>query len=279
MDSRSADAQARPDVSGREARVRAAVAGTLFGTGTATGSIEWVTETGSTNRDLMARVAEGAPHGTVLVTDHQTAGRGTKGRTWFDPPGGSLLVSVLLRPALAPSHLGLTTMAVALAASAACEDAAGVKPGLKWPNDLVAGDRKLAGILAESVLGGGGVEAVVVGMGMNVNWPADPPAEVAALGVALSSLAGSPVDREELLICLLRRLHAELAGLGAGAEELLSRYRMASATIGRLVRVELPSATVTGTAMDVTDAGHLVVEVDGERVTFAAGDVTHLRPA
>src|SRR4051812_27340870 len=108
----------------------------------------------------------GAPEGLAAVADHQTAGRGRLGRAWVAPPGASLLLSVLFRPDLAPERLHLTTAAVALAAAEACEAVAGVLPVLKWPNDLLVGDRKLAGVLAESRL-----PAVVVGIGLNVNWP------------------------------------------------------------------------------------------------------------
>jgi BirA family biotin operon repressor/biotin-[acetyl-CoA-carboxylase] ligase len=242
--------------------------------------VDWVAETGSTNRDLLAQAAAGAPEGLVAVTDHQTAGRGTRGRGWFDPPGGSLLVSVLLRPALAPAKLHLLTMAFALAAAEACGQVAGVDVGLKWPNDLYVGERKLAGVLAESQMTGMSIDAVVIGMGMNVNWPPEVPADLAEVTVSLNHVAGAEVDRVDLLVALLRRFDAVYGALSdeAGRTDLLLRYRRRSVTLGRDVRVELAAGTVLGTAEDVTDEGHLVVDVDGEPVVFSSGDVIHLRP-
>ena len=127
--------------------------------------VERVVETGSTNADALAAARAGAPEGLVIMADHQTAGRGRLGRSWEDEPGDSLIVSVLLRPPLAPTQLHRLTQAVALAAKDACSSVGGFRPDLKWPNDLVVGERKLAGILAESIVEDGRVGAVVVGMG------------------------------------------------------------------------------------------------------------------
>lgn len=270
MDSREVGASAS---AAAQAAARAALAGTRFG------AVTWVEETGSTNRDLLERAAQEPGEGLVAVTDHQTAGRGTKGRTWFDPPGGSLLVSVLLRPRMPASRLGLLTIAFGLAAREACGAVAGVEVGLKWPNDLFIGERKLAGILAESRMTGDGVDAVVIGMGMNVNWPADVPVELDELAVALNGAAGHDVDRVALLVAVLRAFEPIYVTLPTpeGQAALLSRYRAASVTIGRNVRIELAAGPVEGRAVDVTDAGHLVVDLAGQRREFASGDVVHLR--
>jgi BirA family biotin operon repressor/biotin-[acetyl-CoA-carboxylase] ligase len=158
----------------------------------------------------------------------------------------------------------------------------------------VVDDRKLAGILAEADWPAGssmsaGYRApapterttVVVGIGINVNWPPELPAELADIAVSANHLAGREIDREELLIGLLRRLdgiYGALAETG-DREPLLSEWRSRSATMGRQVRVELGADEVVGTAVDVTPEGHLVVDtLEGERRTFAAGDVVHLRP-
>lgn len=279
MDSRSGAPQARPlslDQAATEA-LRAGLAGTRFA------QARWVRQTGSTNRDLLDELADpaaaAARRPAVLVTDHQTAGRGTKGRTWFDPPGGSLLLSVRLFPDVAPNRLHLFTMALSVAAAEACAAVAGVDVRLKWPNDLFVDDRKLAGVLAESSMRGAVADTLVIGIGLNVNWPEDVPAELRDVAVALSQLTGTAVDRVALALALLcgleRRLDA-LAGAG-GDHALLHSVRARSATIGRQVRVELPAGPVVGEALDVDDDGHLVVRVEGQLRSFAAADVTHLR--
>lgn len=247
--------------------------------------LRWVGSTGSTNADLLALAAEGADDGVVLVADHQTAGRGRMGRSWEAPPGSSLLCSTLLRPDIPVAMLQLIPLATAVAASDACDTVAGVRPRLKWPNDLMiegsdGEERKVGGILAESSLKADGVAAVVVGMGLNVNWPDELPDELAAIATSLNHHAGREIDREELLVAHLRGLETMLAQLGTdeGREALLLRYRHLSCTLGRMVRVELSSGALTGQASDLTPDGHLLVELAGELVPIAAGDVVHLRP-
>lgn len=250
--------------------------------------VRWVDQTGSTNRDLMALAADGAPEGVVLVADHQTAGRGRLGRVWTAPPEASLLLSVLLRPPLSVRDGHALTAAVGLAAIAACIDVAGVRPGLKWPNDLVVAsplaggaERKLAGVLAESSVRGDRFEAVVVGIGLNVNWPTPLPDEVDGVAVALNHLVGREVDREALAVSLLRaleRLYARLLSPG-GPEAVHQRERDASLTLGRAVRVIRADDEIVGTAIGLDPDGTLRVEVDGAVVGVPVGDVVHLRPA
>lgn len=275
---------------GRAAPVRGDLAGTRFA------DVRWVASTGSTNADALDLARDGAPEGIVVVADHQTAGRGRRSRSWVAPPGASLLVTVLLRPPAAVA--GAVTMAVAVSLAEAVAAVSDVDAGLKWPNDLVVGDRKLAGILAEADWPAGSTMsagwrapaphervAVVVGVGLNVSWP-DPAeagelAELADTATALNWL-GATVGREELLVAFLRRLDDRYGRLvqSRSTEAVLGEWRRRSATLGRRVRVDLGPDDVEGTAVDVTDEGHLVVEtLEGERRTFAVGDVVHLRPA
>lgn len=224
-------------------------------------------EVDSTNRVALDLARSGAPEGVVVVSSWQTAGRGRRGRAWDAAPGSSLLVSVLLRPALDAARLHLAVAVVSLAAADACEAVAGFRPGLKWPNDLVVGDRKLAGVLAE-VAGG----AVVVGMGLNVasgaSWP---PGAVAA-----EEVAGHALEADRLLGAFLAALGGRYGpGDWAG---VASDYRRACTTIGRLVRVDLPGESFTGAAADVSDDGRLLVDVGTCLRTVDAGDVVHLRP-
>jgi BirA family transcriptional regulator, biotin operon repressor / biotin---[acetyl-CoA-carboxylase] ligase len=214
----------------------------------------------STNRYLLDCAAAGEPEGVVAVADEQTAGRGRLDRSWLAPPGAALLVSVLLRPRLPIDRLHLVTLAAALAAIDAVTALATVDARLKWPNDVVIGDRKLAGILAES----DGAGAIVVGMGLNVRGDWFPP-ELEATATACA------VDRDELLTGWLRALDTRLDSL----DGVVRDARAHSATLGRRVRVELAHDSFEGVARDLTPEGYLVV--DGRVVT--AGDVVHLRPA
>jgi BirA family transcriptional regulator, biotin operon repressor / biotin---[acetyl-CoA-carboxylase] ligase len=226
--------------------------------GTRFSDVRWFERIDSTNRYLLDCAGAGADEGTVAVADEQTAGRGRLGRTWVAPAGSALLVSVLLRPRLSAERTHLVTLAAGLAALAAVGELSGVRAGLKWPNDVVVDDRKLAGILAE----GDGTGAVIVGMGCNVR-PDVLPVELAAIATAV------PVDRKELLVAWLRAYDARLARLDSVVAEAIAR----SATLGRRVRVELANETFEGTATSLTDEGFLVV--DGRVVS--AGDVVHLR--
>ena len=266
------------------------------GPGARFADVRWVDETGSTNADAMELARQGEPEGIVLVADHQTAGRGRAGRSWVAPPGAGLLLSVLLRPP-APV-VDLATMAVAVAAAAAISQVAGFEPRLKWPNDLVwpgdgsAPDRKLAGILAEadwpagSTISGGWKEpaahdraVVIVGIGINVQWPDELPDDLADIAVAINHVVDHPVDREDLLIGLLEALGPRYDALVQGDRSaLLDEWRTRSATLGRRVRVDLGTGDLEGTAVDVTEKGHLVVEtLEGSRRELAVGDVVHLR--
>jgi len=243
----------------------------------------------STNRYLLDEARAGAPAGVVAVADHQTAGRGRRGRTWEAPAGSNLLVSVLLRPSLGADDRHLVTTAVALAAVDAVEalgPAAGAPVRIKWPNDLLAPDgRKVAGVLAEADLGAppdGPVAPVVVGIGINVNWPGsdrDLPPGLRGAAASLRQLAGAPVDREVLLAALLAALgpRAEALETPDGRARLAEDLRGRCDTLGATVRVELSDGSFVGTATGITLQGHLTVDVGGTVRTVVAGDVVHLR--
>jgi BirA family biotin operon repressor/biotin-[acetyl-CoA-carboxylase] ligase len=229
----------------------------------------------STNRLVLDEARAGAEAGLVVVADHQHAGRGRRGRVWTAPARSSLLVSVLLRPTLVADELHVITMAAALALLDAVHAVAGVTAELKWPNDLVVGDRKLAGLLAEADLSAAGaVRAVVVGVGCNVTW-AGYPAELEPIATACDREAGHAVERDALLGGFLDRFATRLAGL----DRVPGDYRAHLATIGRRVRVEFADRALEGVATDVDEIGRLAVRgADGAMAMVAAGDVVHLRP-
>jgi BirA family biotin operon repressor/biotin-[acetyl-CoA-carboxylase] ligase len=210
-------------------------------------------EVDSTNRYLLDLARGGAPEGVVVVADFQTAGRGRRGRTWEAPPGGGLLASILLRPdpgEVPPDRRWLVTAAVALAAADATH------AEVKWPNDLLLGGRKLAGVLAEADAG-----AIVVGVGINVG---SAPPGAASLGPA--------VDRGQLLAGLLGNLEFWCRHWNQVGEA----YRSRCATVGRSVRVELAGATVVGRAVAVEPDGRLRVIAGEEALILSVGDVIHV---
>ena len=235
-------------------------------------------EIDSTNSELLRLAAGGAPEGTVAVADHQSAGRGRLGRTWSAPVGSALLFSVLLRPALAPADLPLVTLAAAVAMRDAVAAAAGVEVHVKWPNDLRHGGRKLAGILSEAHSAHGSVEAVVVGVGLNLRDAALPP-DVAARATSLER-CGAPAGlrRRDVLRVFLDAYDSALGALESGRkDDVLGRYRAACETIGRRVRAQVAGGEVEGTAVGVDDDGSLVVQPDAgasRRVSF--GEIEHL---
>lgn len=227
-------------------------------------------EVDSTNRYLLDEARRGTPAGLVVVAARQHAGRGRLGRTWESPPGGSLLTSVLLRPALPIDRRHLVVLAAAVAMADAIADTTGIDAAIKWPNDLLVGDRKVAGILAEST-----GDAVVVGIGVNVAW-GQIPEELGGIATALDLEGGRPVAPDALLDAFLARYGPYLGDLDRARDA----YRARLSTRGRRVRVEQAAGLLTGVAVDVDDDGHLLLDDDeGRRVTVAAGDVVHLRPA
>lgn len=259
-----------PDPLDAEA-LRTEVAGRLWS------SVTVVPSTGSTNADL---VAAGGPEGQVLVADEQTAGRGRMGRSWVSQPGAALTFSVLLRPDSVPAELrGWLTLLAGVAAARAVRAASGLPATLKWPNDVLVAERKLAGILAEQAADG----AVVIGIGINVATTADElPAGAGGLRGTSIAIEGGRVSRRVLLAEVLRLLERHYVAFRSDpdpeATGLLTEYRMLCATLGRQVRAELPAGeALTGEATDVDDQGRLLIAAAGAVTPLSAGDVVHLR--
>jgi BirA family biotin operon repressor/biotin-[acetyl-CoA-carboxylase] ligase len=242
-------------------------------------SVEVVARTGSTNTDLLARAEAGAAEGLVLVAEEQTAGRGRLGRPWVTPPGTALAFSVLLRPAAIPvARRGWLPLIAGVCAAVAVRALSGLQAQLKWPNDVLVEDGKLAGILAEAA-----GDAVVVGFGLNVTTsPADLPSGAGGLRPTSLLAAGAPLAREALLAEILRALGQRYERFRADPDPersgLLAEYRELSTTIGKDVRVELPgAATLAGQAVGIDADGRLLVSAAGQEHAIAAGDVIHVR--
>lgn len=253
--------------------------------------LDVVDATGSTNADLAAAAAAGAPDRSVLVAHHQTAGRGRRSRTWESGPAEGLTFSLLLRPTQVPAeHWGWAPLLAGLALVVALEDyrapasVATLEAALKWPNDLLLGpdQRKGAGILSEVVPGGEAGNALVVGIGLNVSTPE---AELPEGGTSLlaQSVRRTRPDVLGDVLAVFASLEDDWrAARGDAARSgLLSGYRSRCATLGREVRVLLPGdRELLGVAEDVDDDGRLVVrEPGGGTTTVAAGDVVHVRAA
>ncbi|MEU4571909.1 biotin--[acetyl-CoA-carboxylase] ligase [Nonomuraea sp. NPDC023979] len=237
-----------------------------------------VDSTGSTNADLARAARDGAEEGRVLVAEEQTAGRGRLGRAWGAPARAGLTFSILLRPTVPVAAFGWLPLLFGVAAASAVRRLAEVDVRLKWPNDLLIGERKLAGVLAER-----SGDAVVIGMGLNVLLTRDElPVET---GTSLVVEEAACLDRDPLLRATLREIDVHYrewteAGGDADACGLRAAYQASCATIGRRVRVELPGGgALTGLATGVDTAGQLQVDTGAETAAASAGDVVHVRPA
>lgn len=241
--------------------------------------VRFVPETESTNADLAALAREGAPEGTLLTTDHQTAGRGRLDRTWEMPRYSALAVSILVRPQVEGHRWTWLPLLTGAAAVAAVRQA-GVAAQLKWPNDVVVDDRKLAGILVERVDTPTG-PAAVVGCGINVSVTPD---EIGIPNATSLTSEGSPTaERTGLLSEYARAFEALYAAWvradGDPDAGIRQAYERSSATLGRDVSVEFPDGTrLEGRAVGLDASGRLEVEADGEVRPISAGDITHLRP-
>lgn len=235
--------------------------------------IDWLASTDSTNRVLADALRSGEPPGRVLVADHQSLGRGRLGRTWEAPPRSALLMSFSL-PAPAADVLGLVPLAVGMGAMDALAGVPGV--GLKWPNDLMVGARKLSGILCEGVSGSG----VVCGIGLNQARPAVVEGVLAERAVWVDELADAP-DPAVLAADVLAGAQRWIELAWSSPESFVAAYGARSATVGRDVRVELADGALVGRAAGIRRDGALVVAPvgGGHDVAVTAGDVVHLRPA
>ena len=233
--------------------------------------VQAVTETGSTNADLLVLGAQGAPDRTVLRADFQSAGRGRLDRTWEAPAGANLLVSLLFRQV--PERMHVLTQVVALAATRVATATCGVETVLKWPNDILVGTEKVAGILAQAAPADstGKIPFVVVGIGFNVGWA--PP------GATSLSASGwtTPLTPHEFLMQMLPEIDRMLL---LEDDAMHAEYLSRLATVGSQVKVEMPNGTfIEGRALSVEPDGRLVV-LDECAVTHRidTADVVHLRP-
>ncbi len=217
----------------------------------------------------------GAPGGLAVVAGQQTAGKGRSGRSWWSPPAGGLYVSLLLRPVLASEHVSWVTMCLALGAAEAIEAVCGLRPDLKWPNDLEWQGRKLAGILAESAFTGNKLDFVIAGIGLNVAVDFSSQPELARSAISLQAAAGRPVDSSALLVALLSWVETHILALEQGISPL-DAWKERLVTLGRRVQARsFDGRVLSGVAVDVLQDGSLLLRLDnGAEEIVRAADVT-----
>ena len=257
--------------------MREKILGCMDAVATVGRELEWFENIDSTNTYLKRKALEGAPDGTAVIADYQTAGRGRMDRTFQSPVGKGIYLSVLLRPDLPPERLLPVTALAGVAVCNAVERVCGVRPGLKWPNDPVLGNRKLCGVLTELVMDPIRGAAVVLGIGINVlQEETDFSPDVAAMATSLAMELGQPVDRAGLTAALLEELDGMYAALKAGDLSCwLETYRRDCVNLGRQVRLLAEESAETVTAVDIDAQFGLVIRrEDGREETVRSGEVS-----
>ena len=236
--------------------------------------VRWHASVPSTMDLAAALVADGAPHGVVVAAEEQTAGRGRRGSSWASPPGAGLYFSFIARPSL-QAEVPLVTLAAGVGVREGIAAASGLSPDLKWPNDLLVGRRKLAGILAEGLAIGTRNQAIVIGVGVNVQPGAYPP-EVAVRATSIEGELGQAVDRDTLFAAILDALSRRLAALEQKPGDILQAWRAAApSAIGTRVDWDGHSGLTSG----IDDTGALLVETSSGVERIIAGEVHwHLVP-
>ncbi|MBI3244362.1 MAG: biotin--[acetyl-CoA-carboxylase] ligase [Chloroflexi bacterium] len=230
---------------------------------------------GSTNDEAKRLAALGEPDRALVVADSQTSGRGRAGRRWATPPGGGLAMSLILRPSIPTFRLTQIALLGGLAALEGIEQATGLAAQLKWPNDVLIGDKKVAGVLAEAAFTGDKLESVVLGIGVNVNIGPPPDLKLDYPATCLADEAGQPLDREAVLNAILNAFDARYPQLGTPT--LRQAWAKHLAMMGKAVRVIGPGETIVGKLEGVDDEGAILIRIaTGEIRTVLAGDV-HLR--
>ena len=240
-------------------------------------SLLWFPSIESTNTHAKGLAAQGAPHGTVLIADHQTGGRGRRGRSFHSPAGDGIYMSVILRPCCAPNDLMHLTCAAAVAICDAVEKAAGIRPGIKWTNDLVVGSRKIAGILTELGLGAGGlVDYAIIGIGINCRQSeSDFPEDIRSIAGSLASVTGQEIDRAKVAAAMMDALWKMDQTLLTGKSAMIDRYRADCITLGREISLVRGDEVRHGTALDIDEEGALLVRfVDGVNGLVNSGEVS-----
>ncbi len=240
--------------------------------------LRYCADVGSTNDAALSLAAAGEPEGTFVLADAQRAGRGRRGHEWFSPPGAGIYLSLIVRPHGPPQVLPILTLASGVALARAVRSVSGLPVELKWPNDVVVGRpwRKLGGVLCELSASGAGIEAIVVGMGLNVRDRAWPEA-LAGRASSIEGELGRSVEAVPLIVELLARMHDGLGSLRAErVDEITDAWReLGGAGLqGAPVRWSEGARPRRGRAIDIDADGALLVDIGGRTERLVAGEVT-----
>ena len=237
----------------------------------------WVPSLGSTNDHLRTLAKAGAPQGTAIIAGRQTNGHGRRGRSFHSPEGAGIYLSILLRPDCAPGALMHLTCATAVAMCDAVEAVTGLRPGIKWTNDLVFEKRKLGGILTElGFTAQGAVDYAIIGIGLNCNHrPEDFPEDIRSIAASLAMVTGNPVCYEQTAAAMLEALWKMDSGLLSRKAEMMSRYRRDCITLGQEILLVRGDEQRHGVALDIDGDGALLVRfLDGATETVNSGEVS-----
>ncbi len=236
-------------------------------------------EVDSTNDVAMESGAKGLSEGLVILSEGQSHGKGRMGRTWVSPRNVNIYVSILLRPGISPQYAPVMTMMSAISTSRAIKEVTGLETTIKWPNDILIGKKKVAGILTEMNAEQERINYIVAGIGINVNMKKeDFPEDIRTPAASLAECLGSRVDRTNLLSTLINILEQDYNELkNDGIKSIFRKWRKGCDILNRRIKVCLPGEEVTGVAEDLTPEGGLIMKLDGsgKRVIYA-GDVSIL---
>jgi BirA family biotin operon repressor/biotin-[acetyl-CoA-carboxylase] ligase len=230
----------------------------------------------STNRQAKELASAGAPEGTIVITEEQTAGRGRRGRSWLSPARANLTFSILLRPTLAVDKIFSVTMILALSCLEAVRIRTGLSCMIKWPNDLYAGGKKIAGILTEFASRARRVEWVVLGLGLNVNWYPIEGKAMSGFATSIQAETGKAVSRNQLLVEILMQFEAYYKDVLSGrTEKVYERWNASSLVLGKQVGIEMDRMKVTGKALRIDQDGALIIQDgEGKEQKIIHGDVS-----
>jgi len=239
-------------------------------------------ESTSSTNDMALEIGRNIEHpeGIVVVADSQTRGRGRLGRKWISPSGVNLYFSVILQPPFSQQESTILPLAAAASAVSAIRDYTGLNANIKWPNDILIGNKKTGGILVEHKSGHDKTDMLIIGMGINVNMTLDSlPDDIMPIATSLMIESGSEVDRTKLLGRLLSELESSYKLLIKGDKQLLvNKWADSVSTIGKEISVTINKQIISGTAKAVTESGGLLIRLpDGSEETINAGDVTILK--